>query len=488
MENPPEICFICADETSSDYRNLLQLVTKYSGTLVYKVIERFLGGDLSESVAGLIASVICQECVVKLNDYDAAYTKAIIIQKEFTDLLKKSLTLVGSKICVNEVYLKKEPEGSYIDDIVECDQTLVDDSVAGDVQSVARSEETVSMKCNTCGESFRSMNDMRNHSHKPKADEEPKEEPDEEIEFRLEFLDESDNFSLGDIEYIDEERLYEDDNDSMVEDSTGADKDTDFEGRQHEAKTIITKQKLDPARNRCAECDIDLGSKIKLKRHIRDKHSANRDASGDHVCHICGVTVKTKSHLTAHVSRHGRIFDFTCAFCGKKFQSNGALLRHLPMHTGEKPYQCEQCGKQFCHQSSFNMHRLMHDDIREKKCEICGFRLRNGSHLKRHMRIHSGERPFECPTCGQKFAQRYNMTAHLKAHQGIYREQSRVYKCPLCDHTFQRKLKLQEHLTREHNTTVDSVLLKPLERTKINKKDANVIKFVTDDSAKLIGT
>lgn len=63
------------------------------------------------------------------------------------------------------------------------------------------------------------------------------------------------------------------------------------------------------------------------------------------------------------------------------------------------------------------------------------------------------------------------MTAHLKAHQGIYREQSRIYKCPFCDQVFQRKLKLQEHLTRQHNTVVDSALLKSSER-KLLKKDS----------------
>ncbi|XP_058454518.1 zinc finger protein 39-like [Malaya genurostris] len=485
MEGSLERCFICADESSLVYRNLMELVTKYSGTSVHKVIERFLGGDFSENFADLIAPVICQECVVKLNDYDAAYTKALIIQKEFTDLLKKSLTLVGDKIHVSEMLFKEEPESLYVDEIVECDQEHVGGSVDNGVQDTVKLEEIVSMKCNTCGECFRSIHEMRSHSHKQKVEEEQKQDSDGEMEFHLEFLDETDNFNLEDVEYIDEERLYEDEDESKDGEVIGQERLTDTEEMSEEKETAEIKPKVESAKNKCLECNINLGSKLKLKKHIRDHHSASNDVGGN-VCHICGVTVKTKSHLTAHVARHSRNNDFTCVFCAKKFRSNGALIRHLPLHTGEKPFQCEQCGKRFCHQSSFNMHRLMHDDIREKKCEICGYRLRNGSHLKRHMRMHSGERPFECPTCGQKFAQRYNMTAHLKAHQGIYREQSKVYKCPLCDSTFQRKLKLQEHLTREHNTTVDSALLKPSERTKANKKIAKTEQFLKQESIKSI--
>lgn len=76
---------------------------------------------------------------------------------------------------------------------------------------------------------------------------------------------------------------------------------------------------------------------------------------------------------------------------------------------------------------------------------------------------------------------RYNMMTHLKAHQGIYREYSKMYKCPFCVQTFQRKLKLQEHLTRDHNTVVDSTLLKPVDRP---KKHANqIVEFVTDRSS-----
>lgn len=73
------------------------------------------------------------------------------------------------------------------------------------------------------------------------------------------------------------------------------------------------------------------------------------------------------------------------------------------------------------------------------------------------------------------------MMTHLKAHQGIYREYSKMYKCPFCINTFTRKLKLQEHLTREHNTVLDSSLLKPVDRPK--KQVNNIVEVIAHRSS-----
>lgn len=487
MDNILEKCFICAEETSQPSRNLMQLSTKYSGTLIYKVIERFLEGDLSDNVASLIASVICQECVVRLNDYDAAHTKAIIIQKEFTDLLRKNFTLVGDKIQPEEpMYFKVETDGgSYMDELAELDQIIGEDIVdeesppgrdTTEPSLIECSDSTVSMKCNTCGVGFASLYEMQQHAHKPARD-----------EFCVEFLDDVESENCGEPEYIDEERLeHHEDKEKTDETSEAPDGRHSEEDIHFEQLDILSdieeaeeekSAKLQKVEFLCLNCGQEFSSKAKLKNHVKTLHP-EVESKNSWVCNVCGLKVKTKPALASHVAKHSRASNYDCTFCGKKFGQKGALARHVPIHTGERPYQCDQCGKQFIHYSSFHMHQLAHGNIREKKCEICGFMLRSSSHLKRHMRVHSGEKPFECPTCGQKFAQRYNMVAHLKAHQGIYREYSKYYKCPFCVKTFQRKLKLQEHLSREHNTVVDSGLLKPVDRPK--KSTSQTVEFFID--------
>nr|XP_019531129.2 zinc finger and SCAN domain-containing protein 21 [Aedes albopictus] len=510
MESAMEKCFICAEETSQPFRNLMQLSTKYSGTLIYKVVERFLGGDLSDNAANLIASVICQECMVKLNDYDAAHTKAIIIQKEFTDLLKKNITFVGNKLQLEEqMYFKVETDGSYLDDLVELDQIVEEASEEeppppppdGSEEPPGKQafDSMISMKCNTCGVGFSSLYEMQQHSHRSTMD--------AESNACLEFLDDAeDEISDDEVEYINEERLEEDDREIKSEQGeiNAQDKDTAADTENNDPEEMdsdpdeeIHFEQLDflseaeemgieakPTEKEtfaCPECELVFTSQLKLKNHLKKSHPEPADSESPWECNICGLKVKSKTALGTHTAKHSRTSKFDCTFCGKNFQYKAALARHVPIHTGEKPYQCDECGKQFIHYSSFHMHKLTHGNIREKKCEICGFQLRSSSHLKRHMRVHSGEKPYECPTCGQKFAQRYNMMTHLKAHQGIYREYSKMYKCPFCVQTFQRKLKLQEHLTRDHNTVVDSTLLKPVDRP---KKHANqIVEFVTDRSS-----
>uniref|UniRef100_A0A1Q3F128 C2H2-type domain-containing protein n=1 Tax=Culex tarsalis TaxID=7177 RepID=A0A1Q3F128_CULTA len=486
MDISVEKCFICAEETSGNFRNLMQLVTKYSGTLLYKLIERFLELDFAASgnVESLIESCVCQECIIKLNDYDAAHTKALIIQKEFTELLQKNLVVEtgqGGKLGPEEMYFKTEE----VEDLTELEQLSeqVQEAEEEDVKSVFSSDKSVSMKCNTCGDSFRSLNEMRTHSHRATIPEE-----EEQYDGEFEFLDDPVEFNLDEIEYTNEERLEEDDRTEVqyedfatVEEQKDSEMELEYELIQEEEKPLPRTVLCRLAK--CSECNVEFSSKAKLKEHIKEQHLVDLN---QHVCVICGLMVRTKSALLSHKAKHGRSSKYDCTFCGKSFQQKGALTRHMPMHTGEKPYQCDKCGKQFIHYSSFHMHQLTHGNVRDKKCEICGYMLRSGSHLKRHMRVHSGEKPFECPTCGQKFAQRYNMMTHLKAHQGIYREYSKMYKCHFCDGTFQRKLKLQEHISRVHNTVIDSGLLKPIDRPKkpkkqdngdVNVDDKQVIKF-----------
>ncbi|XP_055610305.1 zinc finger protein 12-like [Uranotaenia lowii] len=516
MENGTEKCFICVEETSLFFRNLLQITTKYSGTTIYKVVERFLESDLTQNEASLMTAVICHECMVKLNDYDAAYTKAVIIQQEFTDLLRKSLAMAGNdRVVLDSASLKEEEEeeeqrseSSSADYLVELEQipeeededeaysesakdedTVTDTMTDNDTKSVGK---FVSMKCNTCGMSFSSIDEMKEHSHRKTSTS----SDDlhlavleyEEVEDK-EAGETREDFVVDDIEYIDEERL-EDDEAEIHENFPQIQKDDveDINALQDKSEVVnkIPKKRIFYRIVKCLECNVQFSSKVQLKRHQNEHHLKEADLADSalhvsHTCDICGLTVKTKSALASHVAKHNRTSNFDCTFCGKKFNHKGALTRHVPMHTGEKPYQCDTCGKQFIHYSSFHMHKLTHGNIREKKCEVCGYMLRSSSHLKRHMRVHSGEKPFACPTCGQKFAQRYNMMTHLKAHQGIYREYAKEYKCPLCDEKYQRKLALQEHLTRTHNTVLDSAFLKPAVKPPNKKPEVKIemVEFVS---------
>lgn len=293
MEIMVEKCFICAEETLQPFRNLMQLTTKYSGTLIYKVVERFLGGDLSDSAASLIASVICQECMVKLNDYDAAHTKAIIIQKEFTDLLKRNITFVGNKLQLEEqMYFKVETDGSYLDDLVEMDQIVEETSEEEPPPESSKPppmadvlDRSVSMKCNTCGVGFGSLYEMQQHSHRSLAD--------TKSDVCLEFLDNVEEVSENEVEYINEERLDEDvdkdksddvecdvQKDENAEDTennaqeelvlSDAEEEIHFEQLDYlsEVEEDLDAKSIGKVKITCRECELEFDSVLKLKVNL----------------------------------------------------------------------------------------------------------------------------------------------------------------------------------------------------------------------------
>ncbi|XP_053695780.1 zinc finger protein 567-like [Sabethes cyaneus] len=282
MEVDDGKCFICTEQTGDHSRSLTQLVTKYSGTLVLKVFERFLASDLSEIVPTLIASVVCQECVVKINDYDAAYTKALIIQKEFTDLLKKNAVFVGRNNHGEVIYFKEEPDTACLDE-------------------------------------------MQDYSHTPdKA---------EETDFHVEYIDETDTFSLGE-EYVEEEHLNEDMYEQVSLDNPEEETHSeDISKPIPEKTTHVEKKQALSGPQKCSVYKVDFKTKKKLKMHIEEHHPDIAKNGNNHKCDICGLKVKTKSNLLSHMAKHVRNNKYTCSFCGRNFQSNGALTKHVPMHT-----------------------------------------------------------------------------------------------------------------------------------------------------------
>ena len=86
------ICFICGLKSLIYSKDLVQLTTKCSETKIYKILEDFLGyklADSAEKLSILKNSITCQECIMKLDDYDAANQRAISVREEMLNLMKE---------------------------------------------------------------------------------------------------------------------------------------------------------------------------------------------------------------------------------------------------------------------------------------------------------------------------------------------------------------------------------------------------------------
>lgn len=105
-------CFICSIETVFYMRNFYKLKSKHSNTLVPEFLKKICGGEdfisLSDADNEDGESVVCMECMGKINDYDAACTTKKRIEREFRVTLKRSNELRRTVECTNSVEVKVE--------------------------------------------------------------------------------------------------------------------------------------------------------------------------------------------------------------------------------------------------------------------------------------------------------------------------------------------------------------------------------------------
>uniref|UniRef100_A0A6E8V1L1 C2H2-type domain-containing protein n=1 Tax=Anopheles coluzzii TaxID=1518534 RepID=A0A6E8V1L1_ANOCL len=449
-------CGICGNIRPMVQHNLQKVKTKFSSTTVVQLLERFFERELSDRAIELEQSGVCKECYTKLNDYDAAYTKALIIQQELTDLLQNSNLRLFEELHVQSDDDEKVKVDEQHGEIKWEQSGEVEQS--GDANPTARMLSVdalptirICMECAVCGETFNNLQDADLHTHDEVSEEE---QPP---------IKESSNSSpMLVIETIGTEHIHADTapeesdepGDSMYTEDGCVQPYYKTEMKDEEEAGDETR----PEQNRrmaCFYCEATFEDKVSLKEHFKTSHPIDLEKN---ICKVCGLTMKTRAALASHLGKHVRESQLTCSVCSKKFTQRTSLQRHMAIHTGEKAYQCDQCGKQYIHYSSFYMHQLAHKDVRAKKCTICGNSFTSNSHLKRHMRTHSGEKPFDCPVCGQKFSQRYNMVQHLNAHSGKTKRSVKMLKCPHCDQCSDRYTQLKKHLEKYHPDKAASTL------------------------------
>uniref|UniRef100_A0A182VRZ9 C2H2-type domain-containing protein n=1 Tax=Anopheles minimus TaxID=112268 RepID=A0A182VRZ9_9DIPT len=461
-----EKCGICGTHSLIFHPNLMAVKTKFSSTTVFQLLERFTERELSHQVAYLEESGVCNDCLAKLNDYDAAYTKALIIQQELTDLLQngpKWYAEVEQELDVaNEEEDIRKHKGLGIKWVPHLERPGAIEGHGKKKQAFSiagLSTVRVSMKCNVCGELFNNIHAMKLHSHDEVGEEDQLEtlarespssapSPTLVIETVKSEPTSSVNSDYDADEYIDYtinmlNAKDEEDEASAVDEycttENNAEKESNEQSEQNNEKIDVPYV--------CCLCEAKFESKLELKAHFKTDHPNNTEGN---VCKVCGISTRTRAALASHYGKHLRESQLTCLLCNKKFTQRGSLQRHMAIHTGEKTYQCDLCGKQYLHYSSFYMHQLAHRNVRSKKCTICGYTLRSNSHLKRHMRTHSGEKPFACPVCGQKFSQRYNMVQHQKTHKGILGRSAKTFSCPSCDYISDRSALMKKHMLKHH--------------------------------------
>ncbi|KAM4740720.1 uncharacterized protein FYW61_002402 [Anableps anableps] len=188
------------------------------------------------------------------------------------------------------------------------------------------------------------------------------------------------------------------------------------------------------AENGAGRNDTNTSSAVVSSSRKAKQRKASKKGTTFH-CGTCGESFLRRSSMVIHAKSHGTAFsllcpsaqrspgslhahrvDNLCHVCGKTFTTATHLKRHMLIHTGQRPHCCKECGKTFARGECLRIHMRIHTVERPYACGVCPKSFRQRSNLVTHMRMHTGEKPYHCSICSQPFTYKKDMNKHMQSH------------------------------------------------------------------------
>ena len=150
------------------------------------------------------------------------------------------------------------------------------------------------------------------------------------------------------------------------------------------------------------------------------------------ICHICGITLRSKSAFNRHMLLNERKTSCSCEACSESFTNLHALRIHKEVN------HCHVCKKSFPTHSSWLNHNLKH--TKEYICGICNKSFLWQGKLSKHMSMHIEKDLLQCDICNQTFRGLHLLEKHKKTHLC-----TKTAPCDKCNRTFKNLSSLEKH-------------------------------------------
>ena len=224
---------------------------------------------------------------------------------------------------------------------------------------------------------------------------------------------------------------------------------------------IFREENYFPFKCKLTGCDFGTFTKVRLARHMSEKHEDNNieqqdGRNGLKQCKLCPAKVRNqKQHFDAC---HDEKLPFPCDSCGSRSQTELGLALHKTVFHTTKKYKCE-CGAEFTREMNIIKHRRWSCSLKRDmkrlmpiKCDHCNYRTKTGKAMRIHIARDHNEKKFECE-CGLRFGSKQVYSRHVRLKCKLKKNMGKTTKDLLlqCDKCPSKVLSLEEHHNNVHD-------------------------------------
>ena len=221
-------------------------------------------------------------------------------------------------------------------------------------------------------------------------------------------------------------------------------------GFKTESRQDLIKHQQNSHKLKCNECEFEVATREKLKKHVEIRHSGNRFD-----CNVCEFSSSNATGLLLHQTRKHADpvrepillpspseVKHVCNHCKNVYNSMTYLNMHIQAVHAKARYNCRFCDLYTPSLQLLNEHKKNeHADDLKINCDMCEFKTTNRGDLERHRRAQH-----LCGKCEFITEKLEDLIEHKRNSHKI--------KCNLCNYEAKEVRSMKWHVGNKHEGKV----------------------------------